>query len=78
MGVLLSQKGGTMATIEKRTTQDGTTTWRVKVRRKGAVPLSATFHRLTAADKWAQVTEDTVLEGRHCKNSAAKSTLSVP
>ena len=61
-----------MATIEQRATKDGTTMYRVKVRRKGAPPLTATFHRLTDARKWAQVTEGAVLEGRQFKTAEAK------
>ena len=61
-----------MATIEQRTTRDGTTVYRVKVRRKGTSPQTATFHRLTDARKWAQVTEGAVLEGRHFKTAEAK------
>ena len=45
-----------MAIIEQRTSQDGKSVYRVKVRRKGAPPLTATFHRLTDAKKWVQVT----------------------
>jgi integrase len=61
-----------MATIEQRITTDGTTVYRVKVRRKGASLQTATFHRLTDARKWAQVTEGAVLEGRHFKTAEAK------
>jgi len=38
-----------MAIIEQRTSQDGKSVYRVKVRRKGAPPLTATFPRLTDA-----------------------------
>jgi len=61
-----------MATIERRSTNDGKTVFRVKVRRKGAPALTATFPRLTEARKWAQVTEGAVLEGRHFKTAEAK------
>ena len=56
-----------MATIERR---NGT--YRVKVRRKGAPPLTATFAHLAEAKKWAQMTEGAVLEGRHFQASEAK------
>jgi site-specific recombinase XerD len=56
-----------MATIERR---NGT--YRVKVRRKGAPPLTATFTHLAEAKKWAQMTESTVLEGRHFTATEAK------
>ena len=42
-----------MATIEKRITQDGAASYRVKVRRKGQPVQTATFERLTDAKKWA-------------------------
>lgn len=61
-----------MATIEQRTTEDGKIVYRVKVRRKGAPPQTATFHRLTDAKKWAHVTEGAVIEGRHFKTAEAK------
>jgi integrase len=61
-----------MATIEPRMSQDGKPVYRVKVRRKGALPLTATFPRLTDAKKWAQITEGAVLEGRHFTTAAAK------
>ena len=61
-----------MATIEQRSTQDGKPIYRVKVRRKGAPQLTATFLRLTDTKKWAQVTEGAVLEGRHFKTAEAK------
>ena len=56
-----------MATIEQR---NGT--YRVKVRRKGAPPLTATFTHLAEAKKWAQITKSTVLEGRHFPATEAK------
>jgi len=59
-----------MATIERR---NGT--YRVKVRRKGARPLTATFTHLAEAKKWAQVTEGAVLEGRHFQASEAKKHI---
>lgn len=65
-----------MANIEKRTTLDNQTTYRVKVRLKGYPVQSATFERLTDARKWAQQTEAAIREGRHFKtNEARKHTL---
>jgi len=61
-----------MATIEQRTGKDGQRVYRVKVRRKGAPPLTGTFSKLSDARKWAQVTEGAVLEGRHFKTAEAK------
>lgn len=61
-----------MANIEKRETNDGKTTYRVKVRLKGFPSQSASFERLTDAKKWAQHTESAIREGRHFKTSEAK------
>ena len=64
-----------MATIEQRTSQDGKPVYRVKIRRKGAPPLTATFGRLTDAKKWAQITEGAVLEVRHVPVQVVKTGL---
>lgn len=61
-----------MASIEKRSTQDGKTSYRVKVRLKGYPAQTATFNRLTDAKKWAQHTEAAIREGRHFKTAEAK------
>lgn len=61
-----------MATIEKRTTQDGKTSYRVKIRLKGHPVQSATFDRLTDAKKWAASTESAIRENRHFKLAEAK------
>src|SRR5262249_30686205 len=61
-----------MAAIEQRTGKDGQQVYRVKVRRKGALLLTATFSKLSEARTWAQVTEGAVLEGRHFKTAEAK------
>ena len=52
----LSLRELSMAIIEQRTSQDGKCVYRVKVRRKGAPPLTAMFPRLTDAKKWIRVT----------------------
>ena len=54
-----------MATIEKRTTSDGKTTYRVKVRVKGFAPESASFDRLTDARDWGKKIETDMKAGRH-------------
>lgn len=54
-----------MATIEKRKLDDGTTSYRVKVRLKGYPLESATFTRLTDAREWVQKTEADIKAGRH-------------
>lgn len=61
-----------MASIEKRVTDDGKTSYRVKVRIKGFPVQSATFERKTDASKWAQSTESAIRENRHFKTSEAK------
>jgi integrase len=61
-----------MATIEQRTGRNGLQVYRVKVRRKGSPPLTATFSKLSEAKKWAQVNEGAVLEGRHFKTAETK------
>lgn len=61
-----------MANIEKRTSGEGKTSYRVKVRLKGFPVQSATFERLTDARKWAQDTESAIRGGRHFKTSEAK------
>lgn len=61
-----------MASIEKRVSDDGKTSFRVKVRLKGFPVQSATFERKTDANKWAQATEAAIRENRHFKTSEAK------
>ncbi len=53
-----------MSTIEKRTTDAGTS-YRVKVRLTGYPPETATFERLTDARAWAAKTESDMKAGRH-------------
>lgn len=65
-----------MASIEKRQTKEGDTTFRVKVRIKGYPTQTATFTRLTDARKWAQQTESAMRERRYFRTSeATKHTL---
>lgn len=54
-----------MATIEKRKTDTGETSYRVKIRLKGHPAASATFDRLTDAREWAQRTEADMKSGRY-------------
>ncbi len=60
-----------MATIVRRTNKDGSITYLVRVRRKNAPPQTATFPKRSDAKKWAQVTEGTVLAGRHFPSGEA-------
>ena len=61
-----------MANIESRRSNDGSISYRAKVRLKGHGTESATFARLTDARRWAQATEAAIREGRHFKTSQAK------
>jgi len=61
-----------MATIEKRTAADGSTSFRVKIRLKGHPPQTASFERLTDAKRWASSTESAIREGRHFRTTEAK------
>ncbi|MDP2784998.1 MAG: site-specific integrase [Sulfurimicrobium sp.] len=54
-----------MASIEKRVTREGNTTYRVKVRIKGFAPETASFERLTDARQWSAKTEADMRAGRH-------------
>jgi len=54
-----------MATIEKRTTKDGKTTYRVKVRLLGFPSESATFDARADAKSWAAATESNIKAGRY-------------
>lgn len=61
-----------MATIETRSANDGTVSFRVKIRLKGHPPETSSFKRLTDAKRWAQSTEAAIREGRYFKTSEAK------
>jgi integrase len=54
-----------MANIETRKNDDGTTSYRVKIRLRGHAPESATFARKTDATEWAKKTEADIKAGRH-------------
>ena len=54
-----------MASIEKRTSEDGSTSYRVKIRMKGRPPESATFDRLTDAREWSKKIEADMKANRH-------------
>ncbi len=61
-----------MANIETRRSDDGTTSYRAKVRLKGFPTASGTFARLTDARRWAHSTEAAMREGRHFKTAESK------
>ncbi len=54
-----------MASIEKRTSEDGSISYRVKIRMQGRAPESATFGRLTDAREWSKKIEADMKAGRH-------------
>lgn len=54
-----------MASIEKRIREDGTTSYRVKIRLKGRSPETATFKRMTDARAWAKKIEADMTASRH-------------
>lgn len=54
-----------MATIQKRISKDGATSYRVQIRLRGFPPESASFERLTDAKEWAKKTEANMKAGRH-------------
>ena len=65
-----------MATIEERRNDDGTRTYRVKIRLKGFEPVSQSFERRTDAKRFAEKTEAAMREGRFFpERAAAKRTL---
>ncbi|WGS86643.1 site-specific integrase [Methylomonas sp. UP202] len=61
-----------MASITKRTSDEGDVSYFVRVRLKGYPLQTATFKRLTDAKKWAASTESAIREGRHFKTNEAK------
>ncbi len=61
-----------MAAIESRRADDGSLSYRVKVRLKGHPAATGTFQRLTDAKRWAQSTEAAIHEGRYFKTAEAK------
>jgi len=66
-----------MASIEKRMTKDGRTTYRAKVRLRGHAPQTATFHRLPDAKHWAAQTDADIRAGLYLpKREAQRRTLS--
>ena len=54
-----------MASFEKRISDDGASSYRVKIRLRGHEPVSATFQRLTDAKTWASQTESDLKANRY-------------
>lgn len=61
-----------MGVIDERVTQEGTVSYRARVRLKGYPPQVATFSRKTDARKWIQDTESAIRDGRYFKSAEAK------
>jgi integrase len=65
-----------MATIEKRTLDDGTHSYRVKIRIKGCKPQTASFNKRADANEWATKTEADLKRGLYFDDhNARKYTL---
>src|SRR5215510_1375028 len=64
-----------MASINAHTAKDGTTTYHVRVRRKGEPTQCAVFPTLAQARKFATMVEGRMIEGRHFPNKKPKHTL---
>jgi integrase len=62
-----------MAYIEKRTSKEGDTSYRVQIRLKGHPQATASFERLTDAKRWASQTETSIREGRYFPASVIKA-----
>jgi hypothetical protein len=54
-----------MATINTYKAQNGQTTYRVRIQRKGLPTQTATFPSLSAAKRWARMVEGQIAEGRY-------------
>jgi integrase len=61
-----------MAYIEKRTSSNGKTTYRVQIRVKGRPQEAASFDRLTDAKRWGSQTEAAIRESRYFHSTAGK------
>jgi len=61
-----------MANIEKRTSNDGKISYRVKIRIKGHPAETATFERITDAKDWAKITEGAIKDRRYFRNTESK------
>lgn len=69
-------KGVTMATIDKRISSSGKTSFRVRTRLKGFLLQVAAFLRKTDAERWAASKESAQREGRYfTTNEATRHTL---
>ncbi len=60
-----------MATIVKRTSENRTASYLVRIRVKGHPPINATFRRLIDARRWAQAKETEVRNNKHSLSADA-------
>jgi hypothetical protein len=58
-----------LASIKERLGRGGAVVYRVQIRLRGSLPLSATFDTKTAAKHWAQKTETEIRERRYFKTA---------
>ncbi|MGE4531453.1 MAG: tyrosine-type recombinase/integrase [Acidithiobacillus sp.] len=61
-----------MASIEKRQSEDGSASYRVKIRLRGHPVQTATFSSLSKAKQWGIQTEAAIREGRYFQTAEAK------
>lgn len=61
-----------MKGIQERETKDGQKHYRVQIRIKGHPIVRATFKRKTDAQRWKQMTECSIREGKYFKTAEAK------
>jgi hypothetical protein len=64
-----------MATINVYQAQDGSKTYRVRIRRRGEQTQTATFANVKDAKRWATTIEGQMIEGRHFPNKKTPHTL---
>jgi hypothetical protein len=64
-----------MATINTHTAQDGSMSYRVRVRAKGQQTQTATFPSLKDARQWAVMIEGELMTGKHFPTRKPKHTL---
>lgn len=61
-----------MKGIQERKTKDGETHYRVQIRIKGRPVVRATFKRKTDAQKWKQITECSIRDGKYFKTAESR------
>ena len=66
-----------MATINVYQAQDGSKTYRVRIRRTGQPVQTASFSNLQDAKRWATMIEGQIIEGRHFPNNFFMIVLAI-